>query len=1120
MRTADALAFRAAYVRSVRRRSAVPWCIVVLVLAGLVGAVPAGAAITLGSPSRTGGAGIAVDADGTAHVAWTEGAAGGDRLVWCKLPRGATACAQTQTLIPDTLASFGPVQVLIPSPGRVFLIQHRCCNQRTVLYESTDAGSSWSGPRTIGTLQPYEAALGPGPFSVSLVDDTKTDGVDFQAAPIGGGTPGFADVGAGLGQVTSEKIQGYDGTVAFVDPSTPVVAFSDLNESFYRIWGGSGDYNQTATWGPTTSLGPGSDTRLASGQSGVYVLYRTGKPGSVSVVVRRMDPGTRAFGTPVTVSEVGDPLAPDLFEDAAGRLHAVWERNADDALRYRTSAAGGGWSAARTLDATAGGKFGVRAASAPDGGGWAVWDGNGHGPIRAAVIPVAGAAGGGTAGPGCPVTVKLTAKVDARARGGCLKKRADGTYVSSGEVRVNGIDFQPSGAAGARAARARSAAAGQVVVDPKADVIRVTGQVDARAGNVVLHRGALTWDVDQPVKFTKLDSFKVKLLGFPIIGEADVTFLADGARIDANLRLPAYFGGVTGRTALRTKTADPLGLELDGIAIAMPEANIGALIVRNLKVSYESSFNTFEGSADLVFPPQTTKGVGVAFGLKDGQFAHAEAEAGPPLPPFPLPLTAPPGPLFLQRIGIAASAQDGLRVAGGAALTLGPAFKGTGIVSIDALPPGGFVFDFPAGKGYADLSVAGKLKLVDIALAGGLVKYRTTGLLSWGGGLALNFSELVGVTGNVDGVLNVATGAFNSSSKVKICAPTSCFVKIAGVLTPTPLQGTGTFVVSSNGAAGCVSVGGVGIGAGVLWGQGFDVFADGGCGLGDYQVSAGGAARLTQSGQSGVTFPAGLPQAAIKLRGESGPPIVAIAGPKGETLTVDPARQAVVQPPFVSYTVPEANLTVIQIAQPSAGRWTITPQVGSPQVTEVRSARGLPALRMSGRVTGLGRERSLRYRLRAIKGQRVTFFERSTRALARIGSAKAASGTLRFAPTEGPRGIRRIVALVEQAGLPRAARTLASYTAPPPARPGRPRVRIARRSGAAVVTWPRVAGVARYTVRVRFTDGRVVQTTTTATRRRVVVRSVQRTDGARASVTGGTVGGLRGRAGIGLLRRG
>ena len=1121
MATTDVLGVRMAYGRFVLRRTGVLSCVcVVLVLTGLFGVDPAGAAITLGSPSHTGGAGIAVDTDGTAHVAWTQGAAGGDRLVWCRLPRGAAACAQTQVLIPDTLGSFGPVQVLIPSPGRVLLIQYRCCNERTILYESGDAGASWSGPRTIGTLQPSDAALGPGPFSVSLVDDTKTYGVDFQAAPIAGGLPGKADVGAGLPQVNLDKLQGYDGTVAFLDPSTPVVAFSDLNESFYSVWAGSGEYNATAAWEAATSLGPGSDTRLASGQSGVYVLYRTGKPGSVRVVARRMNPGTRAFGTPVTVSEVGDPLAPDLFEDGSGRLHAVWERNVGDALRYRSSTDGAAWSAARTLDTTAGGKFGLRAATAPDGGGWAVWDGNGKGPIRAAVIPVAGAAGGGTAGPGCPVTVKLTAKVDARARAGCLTKRADGTYASSGEVRVNGIDFQPSGATGAHVAGARSAAAGQVVVDPKAHVIKVTGQVDARAGNIVLHRGGLTWDVDQPVKFTKLDAFKVTLLGFPITGEADVTFLADGARVDANLRLPGYFGGVTGRTALRTKTADPFGLQLHGITIAVPEANIGALIVRNLKVSYDSDINTFEGKADFVFPPQTTRGVGVAFGFKDGQFAHAEAQVGPPVPPFPLPLTAPPGPLFLQRIGIAVSAQGGLRVAGGAALTLGPAFKGTGIVSIDALPPGGFVFDFPAGKGYADLAMTGKLKLVDVALAGGYVKYRTTGLLSWRGGLVLDLSGLVGITGTVDGLLNVATGAFNSSSKVKICSPTSCFIKLAGIPTPTPLQGTGTFVVSSKGAAGCVSVAGVGIGAGVLWGEAFDAFADGGCGLGDYQVSAGGSARLAQSGQTGVTFPDGLPEAGIKLRGDSAPPVVTVTGPKGEALTIDPARQAVVQPPFVAYTVPEAKLTVIQIARPSAGRWTIMPQAGSPQITEVRSARGLPAVRVSGRVTGHGRNRSLQYRLGSIAGQRVTFFERSTRALARIGTAGTASGTLPFAPAEGPAGTRRIVALVEQDGRPRAERVLASYTAPPPARPGRPRVRIARTTGAAVVTWPRVADAARYTVRVRFTAGRVVQATTTATRRRVVIRGVQRTDGARASVTAVTSGGLGGRPGIGRLRRG
>ena len=64
--------------------------------------------------------------------------------------------------------------------------QHRCCSAaggQTILYETLDAGATWSPARVVGTLEPYDAALGPGPFSVSLINDTITAGVDWKSSP-------------------------------------------------------------------------------------------------------------------------------------------------------------------------------------------------------------------------------------------------------------------------------------------------------------------------------------------------------------------------------------------------------------------------------------------------------------------------------------------------------------------------------------------------------------------------------------------------------------------------------------------------------------------------------------------------------------------------------------------------------------------------------------------------------------------------------------------------------------------------------------------------------------------------------------------------------------------------
>lgn len=80
--------------------------LVVALLGALVApanaAVPAAAPgqpqpITLTADSNAHKASIAVDTDGTAHVAWAVTQSGGDQLVYCRVPRGATACEKTQT---------------------------------------------------------------------------------------------------------------------------------------------------------------------------------------------------------------------------------------------------------------------------------------------------------------------------------------------------------------------------------------------------------------------------------------------------------------------------------------------------------------------------------------------------------------------------------------------------------------------------------------------------------------------------------------------------------------------------------------------------------------------------------------------------------------------------------------------------------------------------------------------------------------------------------------------------------------------------------------------------------------------------------------------------------------
>jgi hypothetical protein len=118
----------------------------------------------------------------------------------------------------------------------------------------------------------------------------------------------------------------------------------------------------------------------------------------------------------------------------------------------------------------------------------------------------------------------------------------------------------------------------------------------------------------------------------------------------------------------------------------------------------------------------------------------------------------------------------------------------------------------------------------------------------------------------------------------------------------------------------------------------------------------------------------------------------------------------------------------------------------------------------------------LTYTIKPIPGQRVRFAEEGKGVAQELGRARAAKGTLRFKPAEGPRGRRRIVAYVSSYGTPRTKLVVGSYVAPGAARPATPAgVRAVKRRGKVVVSWKGVRGAANYRVRAALNDGRALQ---------------------------------------------
>jgi hypothetical protein len=1056
---------------------------------------------------------VGVDENETGHFVWDVDLPypQGDPAIYCRVPRGASACQTTQQFnLP--LEAFGEPQVLTPGGGTVILLTYRCCGdgEGTYAIVSNDGGASFGAPHVIGTVEPGQAVYGPGGGVVSLADDVITAGIHYQAAPLDGRADHSANVGNGPG------LQGYDGTIGFPAPTTPIVAFDDLTTAFFRAWSGAGDVNDLATWGPIVPIGPLKELRMATGPKGVVLMGKEhfDNPYRDVYTARRFDPATGTFGpsTPISDPKVEtDVIFRDIFEDGGGNVAAAFVANGvhngkADPIRYRASVDGGKtWRPERTLvAATDDAAFNLQMGAASDGGGFVAYDDNGKGPLKAVAVPKLAEQGGATAGPGC-VPIVSFGKVQAIAQSGCLKKHADGSYTSGDPVRVNGLDLVPKGS-------------GSVEIDPVHKRIKTKG-VDVRAGNIVLDKGSFDWDVPGGTTalttFSHLEKFHVSILGFPVAGEATLTLTDKGARIPAHLELPSIFGGVTGDVTLRLE--NPGGLELEGFKIHVGDAFLGALEVKPLDVVYSNGQPPiFEGKARFLLPPTYGEpGVNVGFGFLNGKFKHAEGS-------FPAQLALFPPWLYLQKIGLALTT-DPLKISGGVLMTGGPQILGSAAISIDALPESGGGFSFELGKP-SILRLAGSMSVVSVPFAHGFVEYRTNGLLKFGGGL--DFTAPLGVAQIVAGIpegpplgpgfVDLTDGRFNAPFKGSVCIPAGCgaiSIGAEGVLSSSGIAACGELTITPLPKVT------VSAGLGYHWGGSPDVIADlGGCDVGPYAVSAGGRAHAAQLGTT-VQVKAGLPQENIVVQGSGGAPQITVTAPGGETVSSTPtglARSA----HMVVYSDPGASRTHVLIGKPPAGAYSIATQAGSVPIAAVRHADGLPAPSVRARLGGRGYRRTLRYKIKTIAGQKVRFLERAGGVGSGLGDAKGASGTLRFSPAEGPAGKRQIVALVEQDGVPRREIVVTSYVAPPARRPGRPSHVRLKRSGSGVrVTWGPAARAARYVVRVRLHDGTSRLYTVRAKKRSLRIGGVATRTFGSVTVAGLTRSGVAGPAGKATVKK-
>ena len=1040
-------------------RQLVAVCAVALAIA----AVPADAAVyTLSPEGREPQA--AVDASGTAHVVWEveRQTPQPDELVYCRIPRGATACADQRTFTPPGAESGGE-RVVFSTTGQVVLVSWRICcfetglDTRVYTLTSDDDGTTFSEPKAVGDFhwgatERFDAAFGPGDFSISM------------AAGGSGGKSAFLYQQFPLNEFTETQAEladfpkAYHASIAFENPTRPMVAYSDLNSMFVRRWSGEGNRHDPATWESELALGKGAETHLAYGPRGVYLFY-SDRETFPQYHVRRFDEvpdydGT-GFGKPLPVSNTSmtGTAFGDFIQDPGETLHAVWR---EPGLHHRTWRKGNeDWDRTERLasDAEADSLFNLQVAAAPDAGGVVVGDANGKGPIRFAPFKAGGSSGATGA---CPTSVTL-GKAVVRALTGCFAKKG-GARVASGPVKVNGMDVKP-----ATSGSPKAAAAFTVTVDPKQRTLATNQSADVFVGEVVLDKAKLHWRFPKgdgkivrlggsdTTLFPDVGKYGKYLLSFPIDGDAEVSVKGEGVEIPISFGLGPLLSFVTADGTVKTNANGPVH---KGLRLEAGLAPIGPLHVANIGVNYIDDPDIFEGFARFRLPP-LYKGTldPVGFGFREGQLEHAEFTA---TLPAPIPLWPPF--LSLQSIGMAYEKKPDSRIfKGGLSLVFTKEIAGMPIVRVNALPPAnGFTAEFPA-SGPATFDARGTVELLSLDLASGFVNFRTDGVLKFGGGLTMKrgiFSATFSIPEDEPGLIDLVNGEFSVTVDVTGC------IDPPGTLFDACAEGSGT--ISTKGVALCATVAGDDYGIRFTWGG----EVSSGCGFSSFKPPG---LRKAQDGTA-FALPSGLAKAGVLVEGDGGPPGFTLTAPNGEAVDSDgPLKQG----RFVTYAVPEQSATMVHVKDPPTGEYRLTPKSGPPAVVRVRVAEGLPPATVKAKVGGKGHRRVLSYSVKRRPGQHVTFVERSADAFGRIGTAKSARGEIAFTPASGRAGRREIVAIVDNGGVPAETIAVTSYRAQAPVRLRAPRVRVRRQGARLVASWGRVSGAREYRVTARLPrDGR------------------------------------------------
>ncbi len=1071
---------------------------------------------------------VFVDAAGSAHIAFADpNGTAADAIRTCRLLRGGKACAAGATLSPSQPAAGNDPQTNQDYDGpyplavgnELLVVDSRCCNRvptadgsfienPVYLYTSEDAGATFTGPTDanpyagiIGTQDPSGDAIvyGGNVPSIGLISSVQTGGTIFQGVPAGSFTTATANL-----SLRPDKQDASNGRLG-LDGSRPIAAFSDFSGTItVREWTGSGSVNDASQW-TTLRLAGADQPRIAGGPKGIALLTEP-STSSGALSVRSIVPGGLS-ASPLQVLSKTPARFPTLSADpVSGMFAAAWIDSSDESVHVRTSSDGRVWGPDQLVMRVPGGDLGeLHAAATADGGGFVVVrDANGaptvyDGRILAGQFGATGATGkpglglvGGGSGPPSGDQKGFVAcsqirfgAVDIQATAGCFlrdpKNPSSGAGVAESAISLNGLNIVPD--TGAR-----------IFIDPHAHTIQTQGAVrviaqGAGSNPVTLWHGSLNVtvpsgaDIGATLFDFPMNEFAANVEGFGISARAKVVLAKDGVRIPVELEMPDYFGGITGHAELVVDAHS--GLHLDSLNFNIADVDIGALEIKDANLQYTSTGDKWDGGATAIVP-----GPGVTIGA-ELHFAHGAFNGGNfRLAEFPGILVFSDVWLNEIRIGFQL---DPVVFTGGVTFGFQPiappdtyAIGVRGDFQIEGGPP-------------VVVQITGSGAVFGIDIAHAFFRYSSDGTLRILGDVTIGEASTLGISGALK--FGIIGKEFGGSIDARACAFGFC----DRVAVAANQRGLAVCL----GAPGSISHDW----ADPIYNIKIHVFD---CVADQYGAPAGtSAVRRASDGAPGQTFtvPAGASSYTVAVAGNGGAPRVSLLDPNGVPVAFGDIRNTTTTAATVP-GAPQSNTTYVGLEHPKAGIYTLVPVGGSPAIAGLQVSRGYATPRVTATLGGRSRKRTLRYRVSGnAPGTSIVFVERGPAGDLPIGTAKRATGTLRFISGKGPGGRREILAQATRGGAALISNEVAHYTAPAIPRPGAVgHLRASRTGGALSVRFTGARGAKTYTVKILLSDGRGLQRTLTASQHHLLIANVGK--GVRAKVTVTPIGpdGRRGPA--------